>query len=65
MIGELSESEKKTGMVEQLCREVYNIWYYVARKKNMTWLKAILYMQSEIKKKMSNQNILRKCMTLN
>ena len=48
MIDELSEPEKNTGMVEQLGREVCNIWYYVARKKNMTWLKAILYMQSEI-----------------
>ena len=50
MINELSEPEKKTGMVEQLGREVCNIWYYVARKK-MTWLKAILHMQFEIKKK--------------
>ena len=39
----------KTGMVVQLGREVCNIWYYVARK-NMTWLKAILYMQSEKKR---------------
>ena len=51
MIDELRELEKKTGMVEQLGREVCNIWYYVARRKNMTWLKAILYMQIEIKAK--------------
>ena len=34
MIDELSESEKKTGMVEQLGGEVCKIWYYVARKNH-------------------------------
>ena len=43
MIDELSEHEKKTGMVEQLGREVCNIWYYVARKKHDAAQSSIVY----------------------
>ena len=51
MIDELSEPEKKTGMVEQLGREVYNIWYYVARKKHDVAQSNIVYAIWNKKKK--------------